>query len=144
MNLALLRAGWTLAVIPPICRHEYIATLERAGRMPAPFVRFIRDRVCETQKELLRLMGQSIAIDDEGVKPQNDEGVNEGVKTLLSVIRSAPGKRANELATLVGKSVQSVERYIKALKDDGKIEFRGAPKNGGYFAIGSTGSDPSM
>ena len=135
MNLALLRAGWTLAVIPPICRHEYIATLDRAGRMPAPFVRFICDRVCETQKELLRLMGQSIAIDDEGVKPQNDEGVNEGVKTLLSVIRSAPGKRANELATLVGKSVQSVERYIKALKDDGKIEFRGAPKNGGYFAI---------
>ena len=76
MNLTLLRAGWTLAIIPPICRHEYIATLDKAGRMPAPFMRFIRDRVCETQKELLRLMGQSIAL-DEGVKLQNDEGVNE-------------------------------------------------------------------
>lgn len=62
MNLALLRAGWTPAVIPPVCRHEYIATLDKAGRTPAPFVRFIRDRVCETQKELLRLMGQSIAL----------------------------------------------------------------------------------
>lgn len=136
MNLALMRAGWTLAIIPPICRHEYIATLEKAGRQPAPFVRFIRDRICETQKELLRLMGQPIALDDEGVNQKNDGGVNEGVKLLLAVIRSTPGKRANELATLIGKSVQSVERYVKHLKDTGKIEFRGAPKNGGYYATG--------
>ena len=134
MNLALMRAGWTIAIIPPICRHEYIATLEKAGRQPAPFVRFVRDRVCETQKELLRLMGESVALDGEGVKSGNDEGVNEGVKVLLDVIRSHPGKRANELATLIGKSVQTVERYVKALKESGEIEFRGAPKNGGYWA----------
>jgi len=134
MNLVLLRAGWTLAIIPPICRHEYIATLEKAGRSSADFVRFIRDRVCETQKELLRLMGQSIALNDEGVNTQLNEGVNEGVNQLLSVIRANPGKRANELATLIGKSVQSVERYVKILKDGGEIKFRGAPKNGGYFA----------
>lgn len=134
MNLALMRAGWTLAIIPPICRHEYIATLEKAGRQPAPFVRFVRDRVCETQKELLRLMGASVVPDDEGVKSNSDEGVNEGVKTLLDVLRSHPGKRANELAILVGKSVQTVERYVRTLKDSGAIEFRGAPKTGGYFA----------
>ena len=98
-------------------------------------MRFIRDRVCETQKELLRLMGQSIALDDEGVKRVNDEGVDEGVNALLNVIATCPGKRANELATLTGKSVQTVERYVRTLKDSGKIEFRGAPKNGGYFAI---------
>ena len=62
MNLALLRAGWTLAIIPPICRMEYIATLAKAGRSPNDFIRFVRDRVCETQKELLRLMGESIAL----------------------------------------------------------------------------------
>ena len=54
---------------------------------------------------------------------------------LFSVIRANPGKRANELVVLIGKSVQSVERYIKSLKDSGKIEFRGAPKNGGYFEV---------
>ena len=135
MNLALLRAGWTIAIIPPICRHEYIATLGRAGRSPNDFVRFIADRVCETQKELLRLMGQSIAIDDEGVNRVDDEGVNEGVNSLLAAIRQNPGKRANELATYIGKSVQSVERYVRKLKDAGKIEFRGAPKNGGYFEV---------
>ena len=50
-------------------------------------------------------MGQSIALDDEGVKRANDEGVNEGVNALLNVIATCPGKRANELATLIGKSV---------------------------------------
>ena len=134
MNLALLRAGWTIAIIPPICRPDYISTLAKAGRSPADFIRFIADRVCETQRELLRLMGQSIAIGDEGVNAQSDEGVNEGVNLLLAAIRQNPGKRANELATYIGKSVQSVERYVKTLKDAGKIEFRGAPKNGGYFA----------
>ena len=39
------------------------------------------DRVCETQKELLRLMGESIALGDEGVKRERVEGVSEGVKS---------------------------------------------------------------
>ena len=130
MNLVLLRAGWTLAIIPPICRHEYIATLDKAGRMPAPFVWFIRDRVYETQKELLRLMGQSISLEGE-----NDR-VNDGIaKTVLDTIAMRPGVRTNEIAMHIGKSIPTVSRYIKTLKDSGKIEFRGAPKNGGYFAI---------
>ena len=140
MNLVLMRAGWTLAIIPPICRHEYIATLEKAGRQPAPFVRFIRDRVCETQKELLLLMGQAVAVDDEGVKREKDEGVSEGVNILLDVIRSNPGKRANELASLIGKSVQTVERYVRVLKASGSVEFRGAPKTGGYYCLPSCGT----
>ena len=80
-------------------------------------------------------MGQSIALGDEGVNFGKDEGVNEGVNALLDVIATYPGKRANELAVLIGKSVQTVERYIRTLKDSGRIEFRGAPKNGGYYAI---------
>ena len=144
MNLALLRAGWSLAIIPPICRHEYIATLDKAGRTPAPFVRFIRDRVCETQKELLRLMGQSIALDDEDagdiVNGRLDDRVNDRVndeiaKNILDTIVQRPGVRTNKIATHIGKSIPTVSRHIKILKDSGKIEFRGAPKNGGYFAI---------
>ena len=144
MNLALLRAGWSLAIIPPIYRHEYIATLDKAGRTPAPFVRFIRDRVCETQKELLRLMGQSIALDDEDagdrVNGRLDDRVNDRVndgitKNILDTIVQRPGVRTNEIATHIGKSIPTVSRHIKILKDSGKIEFRGAPKNGGHFAI---------
>lgn len=120
----------TLKSLRDYCRAEYIATLEKAGRAPADFVRFVRDRVCETQKELLRLMGESIQL-DEGI----NEGVNEGVNQLLSVVVANPGLRANALAMLVGKSVQTVERYIRVLKVAEKIEFRGAPKTGGYFSL---------
>lgn len=76
-----------------------------------------------------------LAIDDEGVNREINEGVNEGVNVLLDVNRRNPGKRANELAGLIGKSVQSVERYVKALRETGRIEFRGAPKNGGYYSV---------
>jgi len=31
-------------------------------------------------------------------------------------------------------SVKNIERWLKRLKDEKKIEFRGAPKTGGYFA----------
>lgn len=124
----------TLKSLRDYCRAEYIATLEKAGRAPADFVRFIRDRVCETQKELLRLMGESIQL-DEGVNEGINEGVNEGVNQLLSVVVANPGLRANALAMLVGKSVQTVERYIRVLKVAEKIEFRGASKTGGYFAL---------
>ena len=80
-------------------------------------------------------MGQSIAIDDEGVNREINEGVNDGVNVLLDVIRANPGKRANELATLIGKSVQTVERYVRALKTTGQVEFRGVPKTGGYYCL---------
>ena len=57
------------------------------------------------------------------------------VNVLLDVIRANPGKRANELASLIGKSVQTGERYVRALKVDGSVEFRGAPKTGGYYCL---------
>ncbi|MBQ7251321.1 MAG: Fic family protein [Kiritimatiellae bacterium] len=141
MNLALLRAGWTIAVIPPICRSEYIAALDKAGRSPGDFIRFIASRVCETQKELLRLMGQSTVLGGDRVNPPNGDRVNDGVNEnavaveLLSAIVRKPGLRTHELAAFIGKSIPTVSRYLKTLKDAGKIEFRGAPKNGGYFAV---------
>ena len=141
MNLALLRAGWTLAIIPPICRHEYITTLDKAERQIAPFVRFIRDRVCETQKELLRLMGQSVFLDVHEAKQADDDRVNDRVndnavtQELLSAIAGNPGMRSNELAVFIGKSIPTVSRHLKILRENGKIEFRGAPKTGGYYAI---------
>lgn len=42
-------------------------------------------------------MGESIASGGEGVKSMDDEGVNEGVKALLSAICGSSRKRANEL-----------------------------------------------
>ncbi|GGH11787.1 hypothetical protein GCM10011418_10870 [Sphingobacterium alkalisoli] len=63
------------------------------------------------------------------------EGVNEGVNLLLSIIKSAPGKRAPFYSKELGISVKTIERWIKSLRSDDKIEFRGAPKTGGYWVI---------
>ena len=56
MNLCLLRHGYTLAIIPPVLRGEYIALLEKAHEDDTDFVNFIAERVEETQKDLLRLL----------------------------------------------------------------------------------------
>ena len=45
MNLALLRNGYTIAIIPAILRHEYIYSLETAHTRPEVFTDFIADRV---------------------------------------------------------------------------------------------------
>jgi len=59
-------------------------------------------------------------------------GVNEGVNDLIQLITEHPGLRANALAARLSTSVKNVERWLKQLKDQGHIEFRGAPKTGGY------------
>lgn len=56
MNLALLQEGYMLAVIPPVLRQEYIALLERAHEDDDLFIRFIAERVYETQKDIMRLL----------------------------------------------------------------------------------------
>ena len=60
------------------------------------------------------------------------EGLNEGVNALKERIVQNPGLRANALAESLQTSVKNVERWLKQLKDQGLIEFRGAPKTGGY------------
>lgn len=56
MNLVLLQEGYTIAVIPPILRSEYISTLERAHVNDNDFITFIAESVKETQKDYLRLL----------------------------------------------------------------------------------------
>ncbi|MFT4023805.1 MAG: ATP-binding protein [Flavihumibacter sp.] len=66
----------------------------------------------------------------------HSEGVNEGVNkelaSLLSYIEEDPDKKAGELSKMLGKSLATTERYLKILKEQGHIEFAGAPKTGGY------------
>jgi ATP-dependent DNA helicase RecG len=38
-----------------------------------------------------------------------------------------------DIATKRGKSKPSIERYLRTAKEVGIIEFKGAPKTGGYF-----------
>ncbi len=78
------------------------------------------------------------------------EGVNtplEGVNTprnaantpcdegLLTLIRKNPGQRIPFFVELTGRTKKSIEHKIATLKSARQIEFRGAPKTGGYYLI---------
>ena len=84
-------------------------------------------------EEILRTLKQHLETSDVGV----NVGVNVGVK-ILAYIRLHPGCRANAIADAVGTSTRTVERYIRQLREQGKIEFRGVPKTGGYYIYEDT------
>lgn len=61
-------------------------------------------------------------------------GVNGGVNSVLAFIQNKPGLSARAISGALGEPHRTVERWIKTLREQGKIEFRGAPRTGGYFA----------
>ena len=61
-------------------------------------------------------------------------GVNGGVN-LLEYIQKNPGKRTSQIEIETKIAKRTIERQLKKLREDGKIEFRGSAKTGGYFAV---------
>lgn len=59
------------------------------------------------------------------------KAINEEI--VFELIKSEEGLSAPEIAERVGKSLRTTKRYLNALKKSNKIEFRGAPKTGGYY-----------
>jgi ATP-dependent DNA helicase RecG len=68
---------------------------------------------------------------NDPIKRQNDP-INL-VEQIFTLINSKEGMSAPEISKLVGKSLKTTKRYLTKLKEAGKIEFRGALKNGGYY-----------
>lgn len=54
---------------------------------------------------------------------------------VLRCIQDTPGIRTGELAERLSIGRRTAERHLQALKQAEKIEFRGAPRNGGYYPI---------
>jgi Fic family protein len=138
MNLALLRNEYSIALIPSILRHEYIAVLELAHTDDTRFREFIADRIISTQIDLLRLLAESGGVNTEngGVNTgdaSKSGGVNILQQQIMETLEKMPGMNAPAIATSIGKSLRTTQRYLKQLSDDKKIEFKGAAKNGGYF-----------
>lgn len=53
---------------------------------------------------------------------------------MLVYVQANQGKNTGEIKKAIGLQQRTTERWLKQLKDEGKIEFRGASKTGGYFA----------
>ena len=63
-----------------------------------------------------------------------NEGLNEGLKSLLQVIAKKPGLKVKEVSEKLGnRPIKTVERQIKTLVEKGLIERRWSKKTGGYF-----------
>jgi len=73
---------------------------------------------------------------NEGINEGTNEGINEGIKKLLEFINKNPGKRVVEIAATLNIPSKTIERWIKKLKEQGKIVFTGSRKAGGYFVSG--------
>ena len=57
--------------------------------------------------------------------------VNDDRNRLLSLIKAHPGMRAEHYAQQLGKTRRTIMRYLSQMS--ATVEFRGAPKTGGYY-----------
>ena len=87
------------------------------------------------------VQGLLIALDniDEVIQIiRSSESVNIAKTRLmerfdLSEIQANPGINTPALASMLNLSLRTAQRHLHALTESGKIEFRGARKNGGYY-----------
>jgi len=84
------------------------------------------------QKQKNEPVNEPVNPDSTG-KKQKNEPVNEPVNAVHCAIRVNPGINMPAIMAIVGKSRATIKRSIVELKEQGKIEFRGAPKTGGYY-----------
>ncbi len=124
MNLALMRNDYNIAIIPAVCRAEYIAALEQGHKDADVFTAFIADRVSMTQLDILRLFRET--------EPNRQS--TDIKEQLYQIIVSQPGLNAPALVERTGRSLRTIQRYLGLLKSEGKIRFHGVAKKGGYYA----------
>ena len=89
------------------------------------FVDFMLERILEALK-------QHQDTNAGGINGGVNGGVNE-LEAVYSYIRQHPGLRANALSEALSLPKRTLERHLGQLKKNGRIEFRGAPKTGGYY-----------
>ncbi len=80
---------------------------------------------------------RGVALEKKGPHIKMNEGLNEGLKSLLAVISQNPGIQIKKASALLGKrSVKTLEKQIQNLVEKELIEHRGSKKTGGYFFKG--------
>lgn len=123
MNLSLMRNDYNIAIIPAVCRSEYITALEQGHKDADTFIGFVADRVIMTQLDILRLFREMES------EPRKEDFADN----LVETITRHPGLNAPTLAERTGRSLRTTQRYLSELKKVGKIRFEGVAKKGGYY-----------
>ncbi|WP_075966625.1 AlbA family DNA-binding domain-containing protein [Parabacteroides massiliensis] len=62
-----------------------------------------------------------------------NDTINKNEQAILNLLTTTSALNASEISKYINKSLRMTMRYIKVLQDKNLIEFRGAPKTGGYY-----------
>ena len=62
-----------------------------------------------------------------------------GINQLFLHIRNNPGKWTVDMAKSLNISLRTTERWIRKLREEGKIKFKGSKKTGGYHSDAGSG-----
>ncbi len=90
-----------------------------------PFVDFMLDAIANSLYKYIDIATETRA--DVGV----NVGVNVGVKEqILDYLKQQPALSAKELAALLNKASRTVERYLKELREQGRLRRVGSDKAG--------------
>ena len=69
-----------------------------------------------------------------GMSGGTDGGITEGVDRLADYVKNTPGRNVTEITTALNVPQRTVERWLKKLREEGRIVFTGPRKTGGYHA----------
>ena len=73
----------------------------------------------------------------DGVSDGVIDGISDGVKKeiieIAKYLYDAEGSNTDDVVDHIGKSKPTIERYLKIARDVMIVEFKGAPKTGGYY-----------
>jgi hypothetical protein len=116
---------------PPLIQAEgdwFSMTFMRKG--PHDAIETLRDK----GKGFIPSEGGVVEGVNEGMDEGISEGINGGVNALLEFIRNAPGLRKPQISRALGIPVRTLQRQLRILRNQNRIEFKGGPKTGGYHA----------
>ncbi|HLA26382.1 MAG TPA: ATP-binding protein [Syntrophales bacterium] len=71
-----------------------------------------------------------------GISGGKDGGIKEGIDQLADYIRNTPGRNVTEITAALNIPQRTIERWLKKLREQGRIVFTGSRKTGGYFISG--------
>lgn len=130
------------------CRKEGLKDPVWKDSIDGVTLTFNGPKALAAKKETSKVDGVSDGVSDgliDGVNTLLDDGVNDGlidgvtdgvrieIIKIVELIIGKEGVNAMDIATKRGKSKPSIERYLRTAKEVGIIEFKGAPKTGGYY-----------
>ena len=78
--------------------------------------------------------GEIFKIEVKTIEQDINGGINGGINELYNFIKENEGLSAVVLGEKLNIPLRTIQRWIKQLKDENKIEYRGSKKTGGYFA----------